>query len=69
MKILDTTTLASSISSVGFPIFACIYMGYYITKIQLSNNDTINKLASIVENNTNALNDLKTMIEKEKSSV
>lgn len=48
---MDTTAITTLISTTGFPIFACIAMGWYI-------NSTTRKLASVIEDNTKIITQL-----------
>ena len=48
----------SAISTVGFPIVACCCMGIYFYKMQIANNETIEKLRDTLNNNTIVLTKL-----------
>lgn len=54
--------IITAIASVGFPIVACLLMGYAyyktITNIQL----TIESLKGIIERNTDALNEIQNIL-------
>lgn len=55
---MDTTAITSLISTTGFPIFACIAMGWYI-------NTTTRKLSSVIEDNTRIITQLVERLKKE----
>lgn len=41
---MDFTSMTQIIMSIGFPIFACIAMGYYVREITNKHNEQIEKL-------------------------
>lgn len=45
---MSVPDIISMISSVGFPIVACIFLGYYIMK-------RVDKMGEVVDNNTKAI--------------
>lgn len=49
---MDFSTIASLISSVGFPIAACVYMAYAQNKSEERYRADIEKLRTTVDNNT-----------------
>lgn len=60
---MNLDSIATVISAVGFPIVACIFLGYFIMKqleasnkqlseIQKEHNESVSKLAEAVNNNT-----------------
>lgn len=70
---LDLNAITTLISSFGFPIVACLAMGYYINKInsehreEIKNlnkehSEEINNLKDTINNNTIALEKLITVI-------
>lgn len=52
------TETINAISTVGFPIVACCCMGIYFYKMQIANNETIEKLRDTLNNNTIVLTKL-----------
>jgi flagellar biogenesis protein FliO len=56
------------IGSLGFPIAACVGLGWYLVKIQQQNNQTISKLSEALNNNTIALTKLVEKIDSEKAA-
>lgn len=74
---MDASTVVSLISSLGFPIVACIYMANYtrkqidvfradIKELQAEHKDEISKVTDALDNNTHALIELSTYIKEEK---
>lgn len=55
---MDVTGVSTLIGSLGFPIAACIGIGWYFVKVQTQNNATIEKLSDALNNNTIALTKL-----------
>ena len=60
---MDTNTITALVSSVGFPIVACIGVAWYVVKMQAQNNQAIqtmqdntnkaiDKMADALNNNT-----------------
>lgn len=66
---MDFSTIASLISSVGFPIAACVYMAYAQNKSEERYRADIEKLRTTVDNNTQIMIKIyeKLDIEEEKS--
>lgn len=55
---MDTTNaIITAISTVGFPIVACLFLGYYIYKLQTKTND-------IIMENSKVLTELVTLIKE-----
>ena len=52
---MDPNVIATLIGSLGFPIVACCFMGYFVTKVLRELQDTISK-------NTDALQEVLTWI-------
>lgn len=46
------------ISTVGFPILCCIYMAWYINKMDEQYKESQHQLTSIIENNTKVMTQL-----------
>lgn len=70
---MDINAITTLISSFGFPICACLAMGYYINKINTEHkneikdlnkehSEEINNLKDTINNNTLALEKLITVI-------
>ena len=49
---MDFSTISGLISSVGFPIAACIYMAYANNKSEERYRQDIDKMRETVDNNT-----------------
>lgn len=72
---MDAGTIGALVSSIGFPILACIYMARWITKqmdsyredikeIQQNHKEEIARVTEALDNNTKALNELSAYIKK-----
>lgn len=65
---MDVGTITSLISTVGFPIFCCIVLGWYTYTTNKENNariDALNdKITDALNNNTQALERLSAMLDK-----
>lgn len=55
---MDFGTIASLISSVGFPIAACVYLVYNQNKADERHRDEIDKLRQSLDNNTKVITKL-----------
>lgn len=75
---MDAQTIISLVSSLGFPIIACIYMAKYVEKqinnyrtdikeMQTEHKEEIGKVTEALDNNTRALIELSTYIKEGKS--
>ena len=73
---MDLTTIMSAISSLGFPIVACIAIAWYFNKvnenyrndikeINSQNRDQLDKLTEAISNNTVAVARLVEKLDKE----
>lgn len=73
---MDITTIMSAISSLGFPIVACIAIAWYFNKvnenyrndikeISSQNRDQLDKLTEAISNNTVAVARLVEKLDKE----
>lgn len=73
---MEAGTIGALISSIGFPILACIYMARWVTKqmecyredikeLQQAHKDEITKVTEALDNNTRALQELTIYIKKE----
>lgn len=63
---MDFSTLITAIGSLGFPIVACILMGYMFLKFTDNYRQDIKSITEIVSNNTAALNRLIDKLDDEK---
>lgn len=72
--------IISLVSSVGFPIVACIYISFYvktqtqnyredIKELQKDHREEISQLSSVLENNTLAIQKLCDKLDNEKGEV
>lgn len=62
---MDFNTIITAIGSLGFPIVACILMGYIFIKFTDNYRADIKSMTEIVNNNTIALNKLIDKLDKE----
>jgi hypothetical protein len=62
---MDVAGISTAIGALGFPIVACVAIGWYFVKQQEQNNATISKLSEALNNNTIALTKLAEKIDKE----
>lgn len=63
MSFADFSTI---IGTLGFPIAACCYMFYSNTQMQKQHKAETDNLAKAIENNTNAITELSTLIKDRK---
>lgn len=49
---MDWNVITQLISSIGFPILACVYMFKYMNKQSETHKEEIDKLSTAVNNNT-----------------
>jgi hypothetical protein len=63
---MDFNALITAIGSLGFPIVACILMGYMFIKFTDNYRADIKSMTEIVNNNTLALNKLIDKLDDEK---
>lgn len=72
---MDPSLISSLIGSLGFPIVACVAMGWYVVKTNQSHLSQINELndrhyeemkamVSAVDNNTAAIKELTMLIQQ-----
>jgi hypothetical protein len=59
---MDPNAIINVISTVGFPIACCIYLFYSNSKQQEKNEEEIEKLRKTIENNTEVMIEIKTLI-------
>ena len=57
---MDVKAIGEFISTIGFPIVACLLMGKYFSKRDEKYQNDLEKMRDIVDNNTKALNELNT---------
>lgn len=59
---MDTNSIVTLVGSLGFPICACLFLGYFIVKelkeIRESHKQEIDQLRTCIESNTIALTKL-----------
>lgn len=65
---MDFNTIITAIGSLGFPIVACILMGYIFIRFTDNYRSDIKSMTEIVNNNTIALNKLIDKIDKEEKN-
>ena len=53
---MDVSSIASLISSIGFPIVACIYLVYNQNKADERHAAEVEKLRTSLDNNTKVMN-------------
>lgn len=56
---MDAQTFTTLISSVGFPITACVFLGYYI-------NSTMKEFTKVMQENTLLLREIQSIIKNER---
>lgn len=65
---MDVNAITTLISTVGFPIFCCLALGWYVYTSNKESNariDALNdKITDALNNNTQALERLSAMLEK-----
>ena len=61
-----TTTIPQIVSSLGFPIAACIAMAWYVKYITDKHDKEIDKVTNALNNNTLALQKLCDKLEEDK---
>lgn len=59
---MDVANITSMISSVGFPIVACIFMAYMLKDITEKHQTEMNSMRDALDSNTNAISKLETLI-------
>lgn len=62
---MDVQTITTLISSVGFPIFACVACGWYIKEKDKDHKDEMDKLSTAINNNTLVIQKLLDKMEDE----
>ena len=55
---MDITQITQIVSSVGFPIFCCIYLINNIQKMTENHKNELDKMATAIDNNTKAMTKL-----------
>lgn len=55
---MDVNAITTIISTVGFPIFCCVAMFWYLDKERQAHKEESTKFAEVVERNTLALQEL-----------
>lgn len=60
---MDLSQLTPIISSLGFPIAACIALFYYLNKERESHKEEIDSLKNCINENNTVLTALKTLLE------
>lgn len=59
---MDVNAITTFITSVGFPIAACIYMAYEIQDMNKKHSEEMNSMKDAVNANTLAVEKLETLI-------
>lgn len=59
---MDIANVTSIISTVGFPIAACIYMAYIVKDMNEKHKAEMDAMKDAINSNTNAINKLETLI-------
>lgn len=60
---MDWSAIGQLISTIGFPITACVALFYFMTSMLREHKEEINTLRSALEANTIAITELKGLIE------
>jgi uridine phosphorylase len=63
---MDGSAITTMIGSLGFPIVACLAIGWQYTKQQAQNNETLQKMSEALNNNTLAITKLTERMDNEK---
>lgn len=61
---MDVNTIVTLISSVGFPIFACVACGWYIKQKDADHKAEMEKFADALNNNTMVIQKLLDKMDK-----
>ena len=61
---MDINTITTLISSVGFPIFCCIAIFYYMQKESEKHAEEVKNLTDVLQANTLAITQLKDALDK-----
>ncbi len=61
---MDIKMIIDLIASVGFPIVVCVFLVYVIREQAIKYTKTIDGLADTIQNNTNVLTELCTLIKE-----
>lgn len=59
---MDLSQVTSLITSVGFPIVACIYMAYMVKDMNDKHKDEMDSMRDALNANTNAIDKLEALI-------
>lgn len=59
---MDAETITSLISTVGFPIVACIYMAVTVNDMNTKHKEEMDSMRDALNANTNAIDKLETLI-------
>lgn len=59
---MDIATLSELISTVAFPIVACVYMAYLVHEMNDKHEQEMDSMRQALDANTNAINKLETLI-------
>lgn len=59
---MDVQVVTSLISTVGFPIVACIYMAYLVKDMNEKHSEETSTLKESINANTTAISELKVLI-------
>ncbi len=60
---MDMNAVIQLISTVGFPIFACVALGYLLFREQNEHKEEIGKLTEALNGNTTVMAQLKQLLE------
>lgn len=60
---MNLQEIVNAISTVGFPIAACIYLVYNQREMNNATNETIDKLRDTIENNTKVVTRLEAKLD------
>lgn len=59
---MDANTITTLVSSVGFPIVACIYMAYLVKDMNEKHANEMSSIRDALNANTTAIQKLETLI-------
>lgn len=60
---MEPNTIVQIISTVGFPIFACVALGYLLYREQNEHKEEMNTLTDALNRNTVVMAELKQLLE------
>lgn len=59
---MDLAAIGEFINTIGFPIACVVALGYILYKEQMNHKEEVDRLVEAIDNNTDALSEVKQMI-------